>query len=46
MTDDSQTLVGAGIPKVDALKPKKKTRVANWNVQIPDRESCPGGEDV
>ena len=33
MTDDSQTLTGAGTPKVDALKPKKKVRVATWNVQ-------------
>ena len=29
MTDDSQT--GAGTTKVDALKPKKKARVATWN---------------
>ena len=33
MTDASESLTEAGTPKVDALQPKKKTRVATWNVQ-------------
>ena len=36
MTDDSQTLTGAGTPKVDALKPKNvfsKTRQHNWDIE-------------
>ena len=33
MTDDSQTRKGAGSPTVDSLKPKRRTRVACWNVR-------------
>ena len=33
MTDDSQTLTEADTPTVDVLKPKRRTRVATWNVQ-------------
>ena len=33
MTDASEILREAGTPMVNALNPKKKTRVATWNVQ-------------
>ena len=33
MTDGSQTLTEADTPTVDVLKPKRRTRVATWNVQ-------------
>ena len=33
MTDDSQTQQGAGTPMVESLKPKRRTRVASWNVR-------------
>ena len=33
MTDGSQTLTEADTPTVDVLKPKRKTRVATWNVR-------------
>ena len=39
MTDDSQTQQGAGTPMVNSLKPKRRTRVASWNIRTLNQTS-------